>query len=154
MGVLLNECCMIETNKRNINNNNNIYLLSPNKDRNQLIESAYIGGKGNESKCYTCNAKINQRPETGRDDFRIQIEAQHHGDHTCDEQILTMIFNYPVTFISCNNGSLNGYNNSTRIKVKLRYHNNQIDNIGMEDFIVKSPYNDLEIVNCFISDGH
>lgn len=106
------------------------------------------------SKCYTCNAHINQRPETGRDDFRIQINAQHHGDHTCNEQILTVVFNHPATFISCSNGSLNGPNNKSQIQVKLRYHNNPNDNIGMGDFIVKSTHKDLQIVNCFINDGH
>ena len=156
MGVVCSECraCLEEANKRNKNKNNNRTPISSNQNRNQVIESAYRGGTGSGSKCYTCNAKINQRPETGRDDFRIQINAQHHGDHTCDEQTLTMVFNYPATFISCSNGRLDGSNNTTRIKVKLRYHNNQNDNIGMGDFIVKSAHNDLEIVNCFINDGH
>ena len=31
MGILFNECCMIETNQRNINNNNNnLNLMSAN----------------------------------------------------------------------------------------------------------------------------
>ena len=114
--------------------------------------NSHRGGGG--SKCYTCNAHINQRPEVGRDDYRIQVNAQHHGDHTCNEQILTMVFNHPATFINCSNGSLYGPNNKSEIKVKLRYHNNPNDNIGMGDFTVKSNHKDLQIVRCFINDGH
>ena len=120
----------------------------------QCFSLHWAQNKKGGSKCYTCNAHINQRPETGRDDFRIQINAQHHGDHTCNEQILTVVFNHPATFISCSNGSLNGPNNKSQIQVKLRYHNNPNDNIGMGDFIVKSSHKDLQIVNCFINDGH
>ena len=152
MGVVCNECkaWLEESNRRN-NNNNNGPRTRGNRGQN-LGNSG--GNTQNGSSCYTCSAKINQKPETGRDDFRIQINAQHHGDHSCDEQLLTMIFNYPVNFISCSNGSLNSPNNNSRIQVKLRYHNNPNDNIGMGDFIVKSSHNDLIIVNCYINDGH
>ena len=68
--------------------------------------------------------------------------------------IINSCFNYPVNFISCSNGSLNSSNNNSRIQVKLRYHNNPVDNIGMGDFIVKSSHNDLQILNCYINDGH
>ena len=156
MGVVCNECkaCLEETNKRNrVNNNNRTVPASTRGHQAQIIgNSTNIGGNG--SRCYTCEAKINQRPETGRDDFRIQINARHNGDHSCDEQILTIVFNHPATFISCSNGSLNGANNTIKIQVKLRYHNNQNDNIGMGDFIVKSSHNDLQILSCYINDGH
>lgn len=102
--------------------------------------------------CYSCTAQINQRPETGRDDFRIQINAQHHGNHICDEQYLTVIFSNRATFISCSNGSLMGPNNTERIEVRLRYHNNPNDNIGMGDFTVKSDDKSLSIVDVFMAD--
>ena len=160
MGVVCNErrAC-IENNRRNnnsnnANRNNNITPISSSNRGNSGQNNGYSGSSGNASSCYTCNAQINQRPETGRDDFRIQLNCQHHGDHSCDEQLLTMVFNYPVNFISCSNGSLNSSNNSTRIQIKLRYHNNPNDHIGMGDFIVKSTHHDLQIVNCYINDGH
>ena len=168
MGVVCNECraCIENNNRRNNNNNNN--NTNRNNNRTPISSSnrgnigqnkgtqnnGYNGSSGNASSCYTCNSQINQRPEKGRDDFRIQLNCQHHGDHSCDEQLLTMVFNYPVNFISCSNGSLNSSNNSTRIEIKLRYHNNPNDHIGMGDFIVKSTHHDLQILNCYINDGH
>ena len=150
MGVVCNECkaCLEEASRKPNNN----------RTSNQhQYRGGNVGGTthtGGGSSCYTCSAKINQRPETGRDDFRIQINAQHHGDHSCDQQILTVVFNYPVTFISCSNGRLNAGNNTAHLQVKLNYHNNQNDNIGMGDFIVKCSKRDLEILNCYINDGH
>ena len=164
MGVGCSACeaCWEEVNKRtrfkNNNNDNSVKTYSRGPQGHDIHKfdkidnTNNVGGTG--SSCYTCEAKINQRPETGRDDFRIQINARHNGDHSCDEQILTIVFNHPATFISCSNGSLNGGNNTTKIEVKLRYHNNQNDNIGMGDFIVKSTHNDLEILSCYINDGH
>ena len=157
MGIVCNECraCLEESNKRNRGNNNNTRTVqSSNRGHPAHMVGNSSGGSGQGSKCYSCEAKINQRPETGRDDFRIQINARHNGDHSCDEQLLTIVFNHPATFISCSNGSLNGGNNTTMIQVKLRYHSNQNDNIGMGDFIVKSSHNDLQIINCYINDGH
>ena len=156
MGIIFVECkaCFEERSRRVGNNNNGSSSNNIKGNKGTKVNVSYNNGGGNGSSCYSCSAKINQRPETGRDDFRIQINAQHHGDHSCDEQILTMVFNYPVNFISCSNGSINSSNNSTRIQVKLRYHNNPNDNIVMGDFIVKSSHNDLQIVNCFINDGH
>ena len=153
MGICSSVCSSCsDTKNTNKHHSNNSHHPQHNQQGGHSNNNSNRGGGG--SKCYSCNAHINQRPEVGRDDYRIQINAQHHGDHTCNEQILTMIFNHPVTFISCSNGSLNGSNNKSEIKVKLRYHNNPNDNIGMGDFIVKSNHKDLQIVRCFINDGH
>ena len=158
MGVVCNECraCLEQGNRRNNQGNSSGQQHPRGQGPHGGISKSqgYSGNSGSGSKCYSCSAVINQRPEQGRNDFRIQINAQHNGDHSCDQQELTMIFNYPVTFKSCSNGSLSSSNNTTRIKVTLRYHNNQKDNIGMGDFIVESAHHDLQIVNCFINDGH
>lgn len=108
---------------------------------------------GRGSPCYTCTARINQRPETGRNDYRIQINAQHHGNHSCEQQWLTVEFTRPVTFVSCSNGSLYSGNGTQYITVNLRYHNNQNDNIGMGDFIVQSAYQDVQIINSYVQCG-
>lgn len=108
-------------------------------------------GYGAGSPCYTCTARINQRPETGRNDYRIQIDAHHNGNHMCDEQHLTVVFTAPVTFVNCsNNNGLMGPNNSPTITVRLRYHNNQNDHIGMGDFTVQSQYPNVEIVSAYV----
>ena len=148
MGVVCDKCqaCIEKTTATRKSNTKS--------NHNANSSTAYHSNTGGGSSCYSCSARINQRPETGRDDFRIQINAQHHGDHSCDQQTLTVVFNYPVNFIGCSNGSLSSSNNSTKIQVKLRYHNNPNDNIGMGDFIVKSAHHDLQIVSCYINDGH
>ena len=154
MGICKSVCSSCTDSKNTGGHSNNSHHPSHNQHGggHSNNNNSHRGGGG--SKCYTCNAHINQRPEVGRDDYRIQVNAQHHGDHTCNEQILTMVFNHPATFINCSNGSLHGPNNKSEIKVKLRYHNNPNDNIGMGDFTVKSNHKDLQIVRCFINDGH
>ena len=116
--------------------------------KNKIIEI------NEEDNCYKCKAEIIQRPEIGNDDYTIKIKAEHKGNHSCDEQILLMIFNYPVNFIKCSNGNLISSNNTSRIRVKLSFHNNQNDRIEIGDFSIKCAQNDLEIVNCFIKDEH
>ena len=151
MGICNSVCSSCSDSKNTGGHSNNSHRPSHNQHGGQSNNNSHRGGG---SKCYTCNAHINQRPEVGRDDYRIQINAQHHGDHTCDEQILTMIFNHPATFISCSNGNLNSNNNTTRIRIKLTYHNNPNDNIEIADFKIKCAYNDLEVVSCSITDNH
>ena len=154
MGICKSVCSSCTDSKNTGGHSNNSHHPSHNHGGGggHSNNNSHRGGGG--SKCYTCNAHINQRPEVGRDDYRIQINAQHHGDHSCNEQILTMVFNHPATFINCSNGSLHGPNNKSEIKVKWRYHNNPNDNIGMGDFTVKSNHKDLQIVRCYINDGH
>ena len=106
-----------------------------------------------DDNCYNCKAEIIQRPDIGYEDFVIKINAQHKGNHSCEEQILFIIFNYPVKFVKCNNGNLISSNDTTRIKVKLTFHNNSNDKIEIGDFIVKCSQNDLEIVSCSITDS-
>ena len=138
MGIIFNSCL-----KGNVNQKANIKIE---KGNNKI--------QINDESCYTCKAEIIKRPEIGNDDFTIQINAEHKGDHSCDVQILFIVFNYPVTFISCSNGNLISSNDTTRIRVKLTYHNEPNDKIEIGDFNVKSPNNDLEIVECSITDNH
>ena len=107
----------------------------------------------NSNNYYKFKSEIIKRPEIGEDEFIIKINAQYYGDHSSEAQILYFVFNYPVNFISCKNGNLDSSNNTTRIKVKLIYHNNPNDQIVIDDFKVKCPYNDLEIVECSLKDN-
>ena len=90
--------------------------------------------------CYDASAYIHQTPQTGRGDYRIQVNGQHHADHTKEAQILTITFNQPVTYKSCNgNGaSLASGNGSSVLVVNLGYHQNPTDNIGFGDLVVES----------------
>ena len=135
MGVICDNCMRNNSNNRTVQKQQNKINL-------------------NLDGCYTCKAEIIQKPEIGRDDFTIKISAQHHGDHSCDEQILFIVFNYPTNFISCSNGNLISNNNTTRLRIKLAYHNNPNDHIEIGDFKIKCAYNDLEVVSCSMTDNH
>lgn len=101
---------------------------------NGLAEGVYAAsGAG----CYVANAYIHQTPETGRGDYRIQVNGKHDADHTRESQILTISFNQNVTYVSGGAGLISG-NGTPTLKVKLGYHQNPTDNIGFGDLVVKS----------------
>ena len=100
-----------------------------------LAEGVYAAsGTG----CYTVTAKIHQTPQTGRGDYRIQVDGQHHADHTKEAQTLTISFNLPVTYVSCNgNGaSLQSGDGTNTLVINLGYQQNPTDSIGFGDLIV------------------
>ena len=101
---------------------------------NGLAEGVYVAsGAG----CYTVNAYIHQKPETGREDYRIQVNAKHNADHTRDAQTLTISFNQIVTYVS-SNGTLAGSGTGTTLVINYTYHQNPGDNIGFGDLVVTS----------------
>ena len=89
------------------------------------------------SGCYTASAYIHQTPETGRGDYRIQVNGQHHSDHTKEAQTLTISFNQNVTYVSGGAGLISG-NGTLILTIKLSYHQNPNDNIGFGDLVVTS----------------
>lgn len=94
------------------------------------------------SDCYTAWAYITQRPETGRENYVVHAQAVHQaGDnHHSGEQILTLTFNQPVTFLWCSdaNATLAGGDGTNEIEIRYNYHNNAYDNIGLGDIYVES----------------
>ena len=101
---------------------------------NGLAEGVYAAsGAG----CYTADAYIHQTPETGRGDYRIQVNGKHDSDHTKEAQVLTISFNQNVTYVSGGAGLISG-SGTTTLKVKLSYHQNPTDNIGFGDLTVTS----------------
>ena len=103
---------------------------------NGMAEGVYAAsGNG----CYTSDAYIHQVPQTGRGDYRIQVNAHHSQDagHTKYEQTLTISFNQNVTYVSGGSGLLSGNGTST-LRIKLTYCQNPNDNIGFGDLIVTS----------------
>lgn len=105
-----------------------------------LAEGVYMASGASADGCYTTTANIHQTPQTGRGDYRIQVNGQHHADHTKEAQILTISFNQPVTYVSCNgNGaSLQSGNGTNTLVINLTYHQNGNDNIGFGDLVVTS----------------
>ena len=102
--------------------------------------------------CFQCNAKIVRKSEDGSNKYKIQINAYHKGDHSCDEQTLDLVFNNPVKFISCTNGKILSIETTTRMKIKLNFHIEPNDNLTV-DLIIEYIQNDLEILECNINDG-
>ena len=100
--------------------------------------------------CYTTNAYIHQIPETGRGDYRIQVNGYHQAGHYCEHQVLSISFNMPVTYVS-SQGSLNSGNGTTTLIIDYNYHNNEIDNIGLGDLVVNAD-SGLAITGVSISD--
>lgn len=103
--------------------------------------------------CYTVTARIHQRPETGRGDFRIQVDGVHAaGDgHHSGEQTLYLYFNQPVEYSSSNG---NGYSEEgTTLVIYYSYHNNGNDNIGLGDVCVISDAG-LEVTGAMLTCNH
>ena len=101
---------------------------------NGLAEGVYAAsGAG----CYKASAYIHQTPQTGRGDYRIQLNGKHDADHTREAQVLTISFNQNVTYVSGGAGVIDG-NGTPTLRVKLGYHQNPSDNIGLGDLVVTS----------------
>lgn len=112
-----------------------------------LAEGVYAAsGAG----CYKASAYIHQTPDLGRGDYRIQVNGQHHADHTREAQVLTISFNRNVTYVSGGAGLING-NGTPTLQVKLSYHQNPNDNIGLGDLVVTADEG-LEITGVSITD--
>lgn len=102
-----------------------------------IIDEDTAEGVYAASGCYTVNANIHQSPQSGRGDYRIQVNASHSSDHTCSEQILTLTFNQEVTYTN-STGTLVGSGTGNSISIKYAYWNNPNDNIGLGEVIVSS----------------
>ena len=106
-----------------------------------LSEGVYTASGG----CYDVTAYITQSPQTGRGDFRIQVNAAHTGKHTSDSQVLTISFNKPVEHKE--GGTYIAGNGSTTLTIKLDYHQNPTGNVGFNGLVVTSDAG-LAITGC------
>lgn len=90
-----------------------------------LAEGVYAAsGTG----CYTVTAKIHQTPGIGRGDYRIQLNGQHHADHTKEAQTLTISFTNLLPIVV--QMELAGATTGTTLTINYTYHQNPNDNIG------------------------
>lgn len=107
----------------------------------ELVEGVYMasGDSVCNDNCYTVTTRIHQKPETGRGDYRIQVDGRHAAadNHHSGVQKLVISFNLPVEYGS-SNGTLESGNNSKTLKIGYQYHNNAYDNIGLGDLCVKA----------------
>ena len=111
----------------------------------ELAEGVYAA-----SGCYTITAYITQIPQTGRGDYRIQLNAVHNADHTNNAQILTITFNQDVKYVS-SNGSLGFGDNTSTLTVNFGYYQNGCDNVGLGELVVTANEG-LEVVRVLLTD--
>ena len=113
----------------------------------ELAEGVYAAS----GDCYTTTANIHQSPETGRGDYRIQVDAHHDADHnSANNQCLHIVFNQSVVYKS-SNGTLESGDGTNTIAIGYGYWNNHVDNIGLGDVVVESDPG-LAITNVWIED--
>lgn len=105
----------------------------------ELAEGVFLNsGTSGENGCYTTSAYIHQSPETGRGDFRIQVNAVHDADHNSNcNQCLHISFNQPVIYKS-SSGTLEGGDGTCTLDIGYTYWNNYTDSIGLGDVVVES----------------
>lgn len=104
-------------------------------DNEEVFEGVYAAS----GDCYTVTTSMHQEPQEGRIDYRIQVNGTHNAadDHHSGEQVLTLSFNMPVSYVS-SNGSLIAGDGTSSIQIRYSYHNNGVDNIGLGDVVVSS----------------
>ena len=114
-------------------------ILTANEGLAEGVYAASGDAGGGGEDCYTVSAYIHQTPETGRKDYRIQVDGKHAAtdNHHSGEQHLFLSFNQSVTY-SSSNGTLVSGDGTNCIEIKYNYHNNASDNIGLGDVVVKS----------------
>ena len=95
--------------------------------------------------CYTFTAEIKQKPETGRGDYRIQVNGKHDAsdDHHSSERTVQITFNMNVKYKNSLAQTVIGDGTSmltlTYVDgVNGSYHNNGHENIGLGDLFVEA----------------
>lgn len=102
---------------------------------NDLAEAVYMAS--GDDGCYVVSGEIHQRPQTGRGDYRIQVDGIHNAKHTKETQWLYISFNMPVAYKS-SNGSLKAGDGSDTLIIEYNYHQNPTDKIGLGDLVVEA----------------
>lgn len=92
------------------------------------------------SDCWTATARIHQTPQTGRGDYRLQVDCTHTnpGMHWSSYR-LTINFNQDITYVSCGASvSLESCIGSTLVLVGGPGNHNPNEHHGYGDLIVTS----------------
>lgn len=114
-------------------------VILANEDVSEGVYTASGDDGGSDEDCYSVTAYIHQWPETGRGDYRIQVNGVHaagNGHHSGNQK-LELNFNLPVIYKG-SNGTLISGSGSSSILIDYYYHNNGNDNIGLGDVIVEA----------------
>lgn len=115
-----------------------------------IINEEFAEGVYAASGCYMVTAYITQIPQTGRGDYRIQLNAIHNADHTNNTQTLTIRFNQSVKYVS-SNGELGYGDNTATLVINFSYWQNGYDQIGLGELVVTADEG-LEIAQVSLTD--
>lgn len=125
-------------------------IVTVNEDVSEGVYAA--SGTGTITNCWTVNAYIHQRPETGRGDYRIQVDATHSNpDHHLSSAIVTITFNQIVTVVNPGGGS-RVVSSTTDSSISVAFNigtYNPNEHKGWGDLIVTSD-DGLQILNVSI----
>ncbi len=103
-------------------------------ENEDLAEGVYAASG---DRCYEVTVNIHQKPETGRGNYRMQLNATHNAEdqHHSTAQRLTRVFNLPVEVVSCDQSEVSGSGTNT-LNISYSYHNNPSENIGLGNLTV------------------
>ena len=98
------------------------------------------GGGLTNSECWTVKARIHQSPETGRGDYRIQVDAYHtNPGHHNSGAIVTIVFNQSVSVTNAGGGAWVKQGQGSTISVEFNIGtSNANESKGWGDLIVTS----------------
>ncbi len=109
------------------------------------------------SDCYTSISGSVQSPETGRENYCIQVNGKHSagdGGHTTSSQTLVMTFNQPVQYVSSQGSNPRLSADGCTLYIDYSYWNNPSDNIGLGDVYVTSGGAGLEVTGTQLVCNH
>lgn len=124
----------------------------------ELAEGVYAASGTGSASCYTVRCNIVQKPETGRETYKIQFNADHNAtDHHSTGQVMTINFNVPVEFVSMRSGgegtaTYKSGSGTTTLVIDTTYHNNNPEyGIGLGELEVKTNGAELTTVTASLS---
>ena len=107
----------------------------------ELSEGVYAASGGQAtSECWTASARIHQKPETGRGDYRIQVDCAHtNPDMHRSGAIVTIVFNQSVEVTWPGGGitAITGSGSSIELEFDIGTYNPN-ENKGWGDLCVTS----------------
>ena len=129
-----------------------VVLLNEELAEGVYAASGAVGGGLVNSDCWTVSAYIHQRPETGRGDYRLQVDCTHlNPDHHRSSATVTIVFNQSVTVTNPGNNAFTVSGSGSVISVGFDVGtSNPNEHRGWGDLIVTSDAG-LEVVSVGIT---
>lgn len=122
----------------------------------ELAEGVYAASGYCDGDCYNVWITSCQTPVPARNTYKYQFDGKHIANetdgHSGSGQVLTVVFNKNVTYVSCSGTYLSGSGTNT-IEIKYGYTQNPSDNIGLGDLEVTAE-DGLEVESLVLGCNH